>query len=90
MNKLGGLSIPTNLTELKEGLSSTFKSKEGFTNLTGINVPTNLGELKDFVIKHLNPIGEGFTNLTGLTIPTNLTELKDGLKSKFDLWCKFH
>lgn len=82
---LTGLTVPTNLTEVRDAVSNTISSAvSGFNNLTGLNVPTNLTEVKDAVGNALSSAAEGFNNLTGLSIPTNLTELKDSVSSTFD------
>ena len=83
--ELTGLTVPKNLTEVRDAVGNALSSAaEGFNKLTGLSIPTNLTELKDTLTTKFKSAAEGFTNLTGLTIPTNLTELKDGLKSKFD------
>ena len=82
---LTGLTVPTNLTEVKDAVSNTISSAvSGFNNLTGLNVPENLSELKTAVSDGLSNAAKGFNNLTGLSLPTNLTELKDSVASTFD------
>ena len=82
---LTGLTVPTNLTEVKDAVSNTISSAvSGFNNLTGLNVPENLSELKTAVGDGLSNAAKGFNNLTGLSLPTNLTELKDSVASTFD------
>ena len=68
---LTGLTVPTNLTEVKDAVSNTISSAvSGFNNLTGLSLPTNLTELKDSVASTFDNIGAGFTNLTGIEVPT--------------------
>ena len=82
---LTGLTVPTNLTEVKDAVSNTISSAvSGFNNLTGLSVPENLSELKTAVSDGLSNAAKGFNNLTGLSLPTNLTELKDSVASTFD------
>ncbi len=83
--ELTGLTVPTNLTEVKDAVSNTISSAvSGFNNLTGLSVPENLSELKTAVSDGLSNAAKGFNNLTGLSLPTNLTELKDSVASTFD------
>ena len=57
-NNLTGLNVPTNLTELKDGLTSTFDNiSAGFENLTGIEVPT-FDELSEKVSGFANNMKE--------------------------------
>ena len=57
-NNLTGLNVPTNLTELKDGLTSTFDNiGAGFENLTGIEVPT-FDELSEKVSGFANNMKE--------------------------------
>ena len=82
--ELTGLTVPTNLTEVKDAVGNALSSAaEGFNKLTGLSIPTNLTELKEGLSSTFTSAAEGFNNLTGLNIPTNLGELKDTLTTKF-------
>ena len=69
-NNLTGLSLPTNLTELKDSVSSTFDAVgQGFTNLTGIEVPTfddlstKVGAFADNMKENISKGWESVTNM---------------------------
>ena len=82
--ELTGLTVPKNLTEVKDAVGNALSSAaEGFNKLTGLSIPTNLTELKEGLSSTFTSAAEGFNNLTGLNIPTNLGELKDTLTTKF-------
>ena len=82
--ELTGLTVPKNLTEVRDAVGNALSSAaEGFNKLTGLSIPTNLTELKDTLSSTFTSAAEGFNNLTGLNIPTNLGELKDTLTTKF-------
>ena len=69
--ELTGLTVPTNLTEIKDAVGKGLTAAaEGFNNLTGLSIPTNLTELKDSVASTFDAVGAGFTNLTGIEVPT--------------------
>ena len=82
--ELTGLTVPKNLTEVRDAVGNALSSAaEGFNKLTGLSIPTNLTELKEGLSSTFTSAAEGFNNLTGLNIPTNLGELKDTLTTKF-------
>ncbi len=69
-NNLTGLSLPTNLTELKDSVASTFDNiGAGFTNLTGIEVPTfddlsaKVGAFADNMKENIAKGWESVTNM---------------------------
>lgn len=69
--ELTGLTVPTNLTEVKDAVGKGLTAAaEGFNNLTGLNIPTNLTELKDGLKGTFDSIGNSFTSLTGIEVPT--------------------
>lgn len=68
--ELTGLTVPTNLTEVKDAVGKGLTAAaEGFNNLTGLNIPTNLTELKDGLKGTFDSIGNSFTSLTGIEVP---------------------
>ena len=82
--ELTGLTVPKNLTEVRDAVGNALSSAaEGFNKLTGLSIPTNLTELKESLSSTFTSAAEGFNNLTGLNIPTNLGELKESLSSTF-------
>lgn len=81
-NNLTGLEIPTNLTELKDGVANTFNNiGEGFTNLTGMEVPT-FDEVTEKVSAFANNMKENISK--GWESVTNMaSNAWGGVKSFF-------
>ena len=87
--ELTGLTVPTNLTEVRDAVGKGLTAAaEGFNNLTGLSIPTNLTELKDKLTGTFDLVGASFTKLTGIEVPTfddlqaKVTEFADNMKNK--------
>lgn len=92
--ELTGLTVPTNLTEVKDAVGKGLTAAaEGFNNLTGLSIPTNLTELKDGLKGTFDSIGSSFTSLTGIEVPTfddlqtKVSDFANNMKNKIaDGW----
>jgi len=87
--ELTGLTVPTNLTEVKDAVGKGLTAAaEGFNNLTGLSIPTNLTELKDGLKGTFDSIGNSFTSLTGIEVPkfddlqAKVSEFANNMKDK--------
>ena len=87
--ELTGLTVPTNLTEVRDAVGKGLTAAaEGFNNLTGLSIPTNLTELKDGLKGTFDSIGASFTSLTGIEVPTfddlqtKVSDFADNMKNK--------